>query len=143
ESTRQFFQTASYWALDWRDNCYEAAAIDHPQVVALLHSVALSEFLGNDKPAFLRKGGDCGDAFDFHVRPHTNRIYTRPVLVYMNYAELHCHSCFSLREGASTPLELVMQARLLGYTALAITDHDNLAGAMEFARTAKTWGLKP
>src|ERR1043166_8680305 len=61
----------------------------------------------------------------------------------MPYVELHCHSCFSFREGASTPLELVIQATLLGYTALALTDHDNLAGAMEFARIAKTWGIKP
>ncbi len=59
------------------------------------------------------------------------------------YVELHCHSCFSFREGASTPLELVLQARSLGYTALALTDHANLAGAMEFARTAKAWELKP
>jgi len=60
-----------------------------------------------------------------------------------DYAELHCHSCFSFREGASTPLELVLQARTLGYSALALTDHDNLAGAMEFARTAKEWGVRP
>ena len=40
------------------------------------------------------------------------------------YVELHCHSAFSFREGASTPLELVLQARQLGYTALALTDHD-------------------
>ncbi len=59
------------------------------------------------------------------------------------YVELHCHSCFSFREGASTPLELVLQARKLGYRALALTDHDGLAGAMEFAQTAKEWGLKP
>ena len=59
------------------------------------------------------------------------------------YVELHCHSCFSFREGASTPLELVLQARRLGYPALALTDHDGLAGAMEFARTAKEWNLQP
>ncbi len=59
------------------------------------------------------------------------------------YIELHCHSCFSFREGASTPLELVLQARKLGYIALALTDHDGLAGAMEFAQTAKEWDLKP
>src|SRR3990172_10460442 len=58
------------------------------------------------------------------------------------YVELHCHSCFSFREGASTPLELVLQARRLGYPALALTDHDGLAGAMEFAQTAKEWGVK-
>ena len=49
------------------------------------------------------------------------------------YVELHCHSCFSLREGASTPQDLVLQARRLSYTALALTDHDSLAGAMQFA----------
>ena len=59
------------------------------------------------------------------------------------YVELHCHSCFSFREGASTPLELVLQARKLGYPALALTDHDGLAGAMEFAHTAKEWGVQP
>jgi error-prone DNA polymerase len=59
------------------------------------------------------------------------------------YVELHCHSCFSFREGASTPLELVLEARRLGYAALALTDHDGLAGAMEFARTAKEWGVAP
>jgi error-prone DNA polymerase len=59
------------------------------------------------------------------------------------YVELHCHSCFSFREGASTPLELVLQARSLGYPALALTDHDGLAGAMEFALTANEWGVKP
>ncbi len=61
----------------------------------------------------------------------------------MLYVELHCHSCFSFREGASTPLELVLQARSLGYSALALTDHDGLAGAMEFALTANEWGVKP
>ena len=59
------------------------------------------------------------------------------------YVELHCHSCFSFREGASTPLELVLEARRLGYPALALTDHDGLAGAMEFAQAAKQWDMKP
>jgi len=60
-----------------------------------------------------------------------------------DYVELHCHSCFSFREGASTPLELVLEARRLGYPALALTDHDGLAGAMEFAQVAKEWGVQP
>ena len=58
------------------------------------------------------------------------------------YVELHCHSCFSFREGASTPLELVLRASELGYSALALTDHDSLAGAMEFARDAKDQQVK-
>jgi error-prone DNA polymerase len=59
------------------------------------------------------------------------------------YVELHCHSHWSLLEGASSPLELVLWARELGYEALALTDHDGLYGAMEFAQCAKAWGLRP
>jgi error-prone DNA polymerase len=59
------------------------------------------------------------------------------------YAELHCHSNFSFLEGASHVEELVLRARELGYEALALTDHDGLHGAMEFARCARAWGLRP
>ena len=61
----------------------------------------------------------------------------------MSYVELHCHSCFSLREGASTPLELVLRAKDLGYPALALTDHNSLAGAMQFAQAAEAWDIQP
>ena len=59
------------------------------------------------------------------------------------YVELHCHSCYSLREGASTPVELLNRARELGYDALALTDHDGLYGAMEFARAAHERDIRP
>ncbi|MFN0147489.1 MAG: DNA polymerase III subunit alpha [Dehalococcoidia bacterium] len=59
------------------------------------------------------------------------------------YAELHAHSCWSLREGASSTDEMVGRAAELGYAALAITDHDNLYGAMEYAKAAHERGLKP
>ncbi|MBI4212732.1 MAG: PHP domain-containing protein [Chloroflexi bacterium] len=59
------------------------------------------------------------------------------------YAELHCHTCYSFREGASTPRELVVQAAMLDYRALAITDRDGLYGAMEFARAAHAAGVRP
>src|SRR5438094_508184 len=38
------------------------------------------------------------------------------------YVELHCHTCYSFREGASTPRELAAQAAALGYETLAVTD---------------------
>src|SRR3970282_2149436 len=60
-----------------------------------------------------------------------------------SYAELHAHSNFSFLEGASHVEELVLRARELGYEALALTDHDGLHGAMEFARCARAWGLRP
>jgi error-prone DNA polymerase len=59
------------------------------------------------------------------------------------YAELHAHSNFSFLDGASQIEELVLRARELGYEALALTDHDGLHGAMEFAQCAKAWGLRP
>ena len=53
------------------------------------------------------------------------------------YVELHAHSGFSLLVGASTPEELLVRAGQLGHTALALTDHDSLAGAMELAMAAR------
>jgi len=58
-------------------------------------------------------------------------------------AELHLHTCWSLLDGASSVDEIVLTARRLGYTALAVTDHDGLYGAMEFAQAARAWGIKP
>jgi len=54
------------------------------------------------------------------------------------YAELHCHSNYSFQEGASSVEELLFRARELGYRTLALTDHDNLCGAMHFAQVART-----
>jgi len=59
------------------------------------------------------------------------------------YAELHAHSNFSFLEGASHIEEMVLRACELGYRSLALTDHDGLHGAMEFAQCARAWGLKP
>ncbi|MDR7540477.1 MAG: DNA polymerase III subunit alpha, partial [Armatimonadota bacterium] len=61
----------------------------------------------------------------------------------MACAELHAHSNFSFLDGASHIEELVLRARELGYEALALTDHDGLYGAMEFAQCARAWGLRP
>src|SRR4030042_4539290 len=58
------------------------------------------------------------------------------------YAELPAPSNFSFLEGASHIEELVLRARELGYEALALTDHDGLHGAMEFAQCAGAWGLR-
>ena len=59
------------------------------------------------------------------------------------YAELHCHSNYSFREGASSIDEMLSRAGELGYRALAITDHDNLCGAMQFAQVASSLGIQP
>src|SRR5919201_3176793 len=58
-------------------------------------------------------------------------------------AELHLHTCYSFLEGASLPEELALRAAALGYQALAITDHDGLHGAMEFAQACASVGIRP
>ena len=52
------------------------------------------------------------------------------------WAELHCHSSFSFLDGASQPAELVAEAARRGIEALAITDHDGMYGAAQFAQAA-------
>ncbi|MDI7276524.1 MAG: DNA polymerase III subunit alpha, partial [Anaerolineae bacterium] len=61
----------------------------------------------------------------------------------MPYVELHCHSHYSLLDGASSPEALLDRAVELGYTALAITDHDGLYGAIPFYLAARERGIKP
>jgi len=59
------------------------------------------------------------------------------------YAELHCHSHYSLLDGAAAPEALVARAVELGLPALALTDHDGLYGAVAFWRAARAQGVQP
>jgi error-prone DNA polymerase len=61
----------------------------------------------------------------------------------MSYVELHCHSAYSFRDGASAPEELAHRAAELGHEALALTDHDGVWGAMEFAQACKAFDVRP
>src|SRR4051812_38846716 len=58
------------------------------------------------------------------------------------YTELHLHSAYSFLDGASMPDEIVPRALELGYETAALTDHNSLSGAMEFAQHAKALGLR-
>src|SRR5256885_1361075 len=60
----------------------------------------------------------------------------------MTYVELHSHSAYSFLDGASQPEELAARAAELGYTALALTDHDGVYGSLEFAHAAKHFGVR-
>jgi error-prone DNA polymerase len=62
-------------------------------------------------------------------------------LMAVPYVELHCHSVFSLLDGASEPEALVTRAHALGHPALALTDHDDLGGAVRFATAAAEAGI--
>ncbi len=60
-----------------------------------------------------------------------------------NFVHLHCHSHYSLLDGASPIGKLVQRAKDHGMNALALTDHGNLHGALEFYRKAKEAEINP
>ncbi|MBQ4573304.1 MAG: DNA polymerase III subunit alpha [Clostridia bacterium] len=61
----------------------------------------------------------------------------------MSFVHLHVHTEYSLLDGACRLDRLCSVAKERGQTALAITDHGNLFGAVDFYRTAKKHGIKP
>ncbi len=60
-----------------------------------------------------------------------------------DYVALHLHSEYSLLDGAIKIKELIEQATAFRMPAVAITDHGNLFGAVEFYRLAIKAGIKP
>ncbi|MEK7646822.1 MAG: DNA polymerase III subunit alpha [Patescibacteria group bacterium] len=61
----------------------------------------------------------------------------------MSFVHLHTHSHYSLLDGLAKIDELVSEALRLGMPALALTDHGNMYGAVEFYKKAKAAGIKP
>ncbi len=59
-----------------------------------------------------------------------------------DYIELHCHSCFSLLDGAASPEALIDRVHALGQPALALTDHADLGGAVRFAGAGRVRGVE-
>ena len=60
-----------------------------------------------------------------------------------DFVHLHNHTEYSLLDGACRVSDLVSTAVQLGMPALAITDHGNMFGAMEFYMEADRQGIKP
>ena len=59
------------------------------------------------------------------------------------FTHLHVHSHYSLLDGLSKIDEIVMRAKEHGLESIALTDHGNLYGAIEFYKKAKAAGIKP
>lgn len=58
----------------------------------------------------------------------------------MKFANLHLHSTYS--DGGFTPSQLVLIGKSLGYSALALTDHETDGGCKEFMRYARKEGIQ-
>jgi DNA polymerase III subunit alpha len=59
------------------------------------------------------------------------------------FVHLHCHTHYSLLDGANRVPELVAHAKALGMNAIAMTDHGNLFGAIEFYKECSANGVNP
>ena len=60
-----------------------------------------------------------------------------------NFVHLHLHSQYSLLDGAIKLDELVARAKEFKMPAIAVTDHGNMFGAIEFYSKAMSAGIKP
>jgi DNA polymerase-3 subunit alpha len=63
--------------------------------------------------------------------------------VMSKFTHLHCHSHYSLLDGASHIKPLVARAKELGMDALALTDHGNLHGALKFYQACRKADINP
>lgn len=61
----------------------------------------------------------------------------------MNFTHLHLHTEYSLLDGAIRLKDLFPTARKYGYEAVAMTDHGNMYGALNFYEQALKHGIKP
>src|SRR5580698_130013 len=59
------------------------------------------------------------------------------------FTHLHLHTDYSLLDGACDVDKLVKHVHSLGQTAVAMTDHGNIFGAVHFFNAAKEQGIKP
>ena len=59
------------------------------------------------------------------------------------FVHLHCHSHYSLLDGAGQVGALLERAKDLGMNSLALTDHGNMYGSLEFYQKAKALEMNP
>ncbi|MDE5600209.1 MAG: DNA polymerase III subunit alpha, partial [Oscillospiraceae bacterium] len=61
----------------------------------------------------------------------------------MSFVHLHLHTEYSLLDGACRIKEIAKYIKSIGQEAVAITDHGNMFGAVQFYRACKSEGIKP
>lgn len=61
----------------------------------------------------------------------------------VQFVHLHCHTEYSLLDGAGRIKKLIAGAKAMGMPAVAITDHGVMYGVVDFFKEAKKQGIKP
>ena len=60
-----------------------------------------------------------------------------------DFTHLHLHTQYSFLDGAIRIKDLVKKINELGMKQVAVTDHGNMYGALDFYKQAKSAGIKP
>lgn len=60
-----------------------------------------------------------------------------------NFVHLHVHTDYSVLDGCAKVPVLINRVKELGMPAVAITDHGNMCGAIDFYQAAQKAGVKP
>jgi error-prone DNA polymerase len=96
------------------------------------------------RPGAPPAGADGGDspAWSHKRMPYVPPTISGPTGAVVPYAELHAHSNFSFLEGASSPEQLLEEAKHLGLHALGLTDHDGFYGIVRMAEAAENYDIK-
>lgn len=61
----------------------------------------------------------------------------------MSFVHLHVHTEYSLLDGACRIDQIAKRAKALGQTALAVTDHGVMYGAVAFYKACRAEGIQP
>ena len=61
----------------------------------------------------------------------------------MSFTHLHLHTLYSLLDGAIRMKDLIKTVKEKNMGAVAVTDHGNMFGTIDFYKKAKEAGLKP
>lgn len=159
-----FTPNASLLAGDEKDNCrpfYDAQVnLLNPEIIVALGADVFHAITDSDDP-IMRAAGKFYD--NVYAMPHPSyfvrkggygwEVYFNALREYLyqgtqgkipqKYAPLHCHSEYSVTDGAGRLSDLVQYAVDLGFPAMALTDHGTIAGWYEFGQLCKEKGIKP
>jgi uracil-DNA glycosylase family 4 len=146
------------------ENCrpfYDAQVkLLNPKIIIALGAEVFRELTGSKEPMmraagkfygnvfamphpsyFVRKGGYGWEEYLKNLRD--NLYPDTGGKVPQKYAPLHCHSEYSVTDGAGRLADLVQYAVDLKFPAMALTDHGTIAGWYEFSQVCLEKGIKP
>src|SRR6185295_15324797 len=85
----------------------------------------------------------CSTTSRTSLPPRSSSSKLVPMQSRAEFVHLHVHSEYSLLDGAAQLEKLVKKAKDLHFPAIALTDHGNLFGAIDFYLAAQKAGIKP